>query len=95
MLDQKSVEHIAKLARLELSPAEVETFQRQLSDIVGHIETLKQLNCDGVEPLIFPGALADVLRDDTVGAHVDPAKVFVNAPEREGNLFKVPKVVDR
>ncbi|OHB77381.1 MAG: hypothetical protein A2Z34_11625 [Planctomycetes bacterium RBG_16_59_8] len=94
MLDRATVEHIARLARLELTPEETELYRRQLSEIIAYIDKLKELDCDGVEPLLFPGALSSVFREDLAHRPLDPHDALRNAPSLEGPFFKVPRVIE-
>jgi aspartyl-tRNA(Asn)/glutamyl-tRNA(Gln) amidotransferase subunit C len=94
MIDQAQVRHIAKLARLNLSGAEVELFAGQLGRILEYVKQLENLNVDGVEPLAHPLPATNVLRADEPHACFDTETALLNAPEREGQFFKVPAVLD-
>ncbi|MFC5406889.1 Asp-tRNA(Asn)/Glu-tRNA(Gln) amidotransferase subunit GatC [Cohnella soli] len=90
----KDVEHVANLARLELSDAEKEQFSGQLNAILKYAEKLNGLNTDGVEPTTHVLPLANVMREDTVKASWPIEKVLLNAPEEENGQFKVPAVLE-
>ncbi|MBI3540608.1 MAG: Asp-tRNA(Asn)/Glu-tRNA(Gln) amidotransferase subunit GatC [Deltaproteobacteria bacterium] len=97
-LTKEEVLKIANLARLELSPSEVETFAGQLSAILGHVERLNALDVEGIEPTAHAVMVATPFRDDelkTVGVqNFEPLqKSLKNSPDREGDFFKVPKVL--
>lgn len=93
-IDRKTVEHIALLARLELSEEEKARFEKQLSAILGYVEKLGQVPLLGVEPLVHPMDLANVFREDEPRAPLPKADVLANAPAPEDPFFKVPKVIE-
>lgn len=88
------VEHVARLARLELSAEEKERFTHQLNDILQYVEKLKELDTDGVEPTAHVIPLQNVLREDAVRPSLDREDVLANAPDREEAFFKVPKIIE-
>lgn len=95
MLDREQVQHVAHLARLQLSPEEEEQFTSQLADILAYVEQLKQLDTDSVDPTFH--ALDDVtqvLRPDQVETWADPEMILEGAPDREERFFKVPRILD-
>ena len=88
---------MAALANLELEPAEIELFARQLGDVLTHVEELEQVDTTGVSPTAS-GAQRTVERSDDVRPSLPIADVLANAPERErapggGGFFKVPRVI--
>jgi aspartyl-tRNA(Asn)/glutamyl-tRNA(Gln) amidotransferase subunit C len=87
------VKHVAKLARLALPPERLELFTEQLGNILGYVEQLKEVNVDGVEPLAHAVRLTNVLRDDVAGPTLAVPVVLANAPDKDGDFFKVPKVI--
>ena len=93
-LSREEVLHIALLARLGLSEAEVDMFREQLSDILGHFEELQQVDTSGIPPTAHSVALQNVLRKDAVAPSLPQGEVLANAPEREGDLFKVRPVLE-
>jgi aspartyl-tRNA(Asn)/glutamyl-tRNA(Gln) amidotransferase subunit C len=90
----KEVEHVANLARLELSEAEKEQFAGQLNAILKYAEKLNQLSTEGIEPTSHVLPLANVMREDTVKPSWPIEKVLLNAPEEEDGQFKVPPVLE-
>jgi aspartyl-tRNA(Asn)/glutamyl-tRNA(Gln) amidotransferase subunit C len=88
------VRYVARLARLELSPAEEERFAAQLGEVLGYIEQLKEVDVTGVEPTAHPMPLANVTRPDVVRPSLAPAEALRNAPLSSGGLFSVPKIVE-
>jgi len=90
----EDVEKVAKLARLEVSPAEKEAFAKQLSQILTHVETLKQYDTVGIEPTTTVLGQVNVFREDVVLPSLPVEKALANAPEREGDGFAVPKIIE-
>ena len=93
-IDETQVRHVAKLARLDLTDDEVARFSTQLSDILGYVEKLNELNTDSVEPLAHCLPIHNVLREDTVTKSLDTALALENAPQQVDSFFKVPKILD-
>lgn len=92
-IDVGLVRHVGKLSRIELTDAEVETFGRQLAAILEHFDKLQQLDTEGVEPMAHAVELHNVLADDTPAEGLSPEQALANAPDRDGDFFKVPKVI--
>ncbi len=90
----QDVEQVAKLARLEVSPAEKEAFAKQLSQILTHVETLKQYDTAGIEPTATVFGQVNVFREDIVQLSLPVEKALANAPEREADGFAVPKIIE-
>jgi aspartyl-tRNA(Asn)/glutamyl-tRNA(Gln) amidotransferase subunit C len=90
----QDVEQVAKLARLEVSPAEKEAFAKQLSQILTHVETLKQYDTGGIEPTATVLGQVNVFREDIVQQSLPVEKALANAPEREADGFAVPKIIE-
>jgi len=89
-IDRELVERIAKVARLELTEAEVETFTGQLKVILESFKELDKVDTEGIEPSFHPQELANVLREDEATPwDWDP---FENTGYREGKHFKGPKI---
>ncbi|GAV26260.1 asparaginyl/glutamyl-tRNA amidotransferase subunit C [Carboxydothermus islandicus] len=89
----KDVEHVAMLARLKLSDEEKEMYTKQLNDILKYAEQLQELDTEKVKPTAHVLPLKNVFREDKVHQHLDTEKALANAPEREENFFKVPKII--
>lgn len=93
--DPAEVRRIAHLARLELSDADLTRYASQIDAILHHIEKLKAVNIEGVEPFLQPGELSTVTRADEVRPSLPPEEALKNAPARLGTYFVVPKVLDQ
>ena len=87
------VEHIAKLAKLEFTEAEKEKFTHQLNKILEYMEQLNSLDTSTVEPLSHVIELSNVFRADDVKPGVSTEDALKNAPARDEQFFKVPKVI--
>lgn len=90
----KEVQYVARLARLALTPEETELFAGQLGHILEHMEQLKRLDTSRVPPTSHVLGLTNVLREDAAAPSPCGEALLANAPEREGNFFKVPKVIE-
>ncbi len=93
MLTKEQVEYVAVLARLELSEAEKEKYAAQLSAILEYADALAQLETGNVPPTAHVLPLQNVFREDRVEEHLPPEKALANAPDKEGNSFRVPRII--
>ncbi len=91
--DRIDVTYVADLARLKLSPEETETFQKQLGDVLGYVDLLKEVDVSKVS-LLGEADLQNRLRTDEARASLPVAEALANAPKQENNLFVVPKMVE-
>ena len=92
MITIKDVEHVAKLARLELTEAEKEMFTEQLGDVLAHVEKMNEVDTTGVEPMNHPIDFVNVMREDNKIYENTREELMSNAPDVEGEFFKVPKI---
>ena len=93
-LSQEEVEHIALLSRLKLTDEERERMTTQLNDIIGFFEQLGELDTTDVEPTSHVIPMFNVLREDKVRPALPVEDVLENAPDRAGDTFRVPRVVE-
>ena len=93
MIDKKTIEHIAKLARLTITEAEAAEYSKQMEKILQSFEKIAKVDTQGVEPLVTPTEIESFWREDVVAQEVTSDEILANAPSRAGNLFKVPPVV--
>jgi aspartyl-tRNA(Asn)/glutamyl-tRNA(Gln) amidotransferase subunit C len=93
-LDPATIRRIATLARIHVEDAEVATLQAELNAILGWIEQLNEVNVDGIEPLTGATQMALKMREDVVTDGGYPDKILANAPQRAGDFYAVPKVVE-
>jgi aspartyl-tRNA(Asn)/glutamyl-tRNA(Gln) amidotransferase subunit C len=92
-LTTDDVAHVARLARLELSDEELDTFTGQLASVLDHANDVAALDLGGIEPTAHPFPLVNVLRADVVLPSLDRAEVLAAAPATEGDRFWVPRIV--
>jgi len=93
MITREQVLHIAHLARLKLTEAEIESFTRQLGSILDYVEQLNKVDTGSVEPTSLTLPAQDYLRDDTEKPSLSPEKVLANGPSVKKQHFAVPKVI--
>jgi len=93
-IDKAVVEYVAHLGRLELGPDEIELYTSQLDRILEHMDTLNSLDTTGIEPTSHAVPVTAVLREDTTKDSLTIEDSVMNAPERKGNFFKVPPVIE-
>ena len=93
-VNESQVRHVAKLARLALSDAEIDKMVPELNNILGWVEQLGEVDTDGVEPLTAVIDLKLRLRDDVVTDGDVRDKVLANAPDAQHGFFAVPKVIE-
>jgi len=93
-IDEALVRKVAKLSRLDLTEAEVQEFTGQLSAILQYVEKMNELDTADVEPLAHCLPITNVLREDYVKESLGTEKTLANAPQRDGEFFKVPKILD-
>ena len=90
MIDREQVLHVARLARLRLDEAEVETMTGELSNVLDHIEKISELDLDDVEPTSHVVELENVLRDDAPRPSLPRETALEQAPDSDGVGFRVP-----
>lgn len=88
------IDRLAALARIELSSAEKERFTMQLGDVLAHVEKLKTVDVDGVEPTAHAFPVTNVWREDEPAPGLPVEETLRNAPARRGDQFSVPRVVE-
>jgi aspartyl-tRNA(Asn)/glutamyl-tRNA(Gln) amidotransferase subunit C len=93
-LTREQVQHVAKLARLNLSDEEVATFTGQMADILAYVEKLSELNTDGVVPTSHAVPMENAFREDLVRPSIGVENALANAPDRIEGFFRVPKVIE-
>ncbi len=93
MIDPKTIQHIAKLARLQITDAEAAEFSVQMEKILLNFQKIENIDTKGIEPMVTPTEIEIFWREDQVVQNFKPEDMVANAPDRAGNLFKVPPVV--
>ena len=94
-IDADMVRHIGKLSRIELTDEEVLTFPGQMTDVLQYFDKLQELDTENITPMVHPVELKNILAADIPNpqASLTPDQALRNAPQREGDLFKVTKVL--
>jgi len=93
-ISKKEVEKIAKLARLELSDKEVDTYAQQLSAILGYVDQLQEVDTKNVEITSQVTGLSNIMREDVVESFDNSEELVKMAPENQDNLIKVKAVFE-
>ena len=93
-ISRSDVEHVARLARLALSDAEMERMRKELDGILAYIDKLRAVDTSGVEPTSHAVPLTNVMRDDAERPSLPAEEMLANAPDRHGELFRVPKIIE-
>ncbi len=93
-IDPDQVRRIARLARINLTTDELKEFAGQLSDILNYVDQLNELDTEGVEPTTHPLKISNVFRQDQIGESLSNDQALANAPQRHGDFFAVPKVLE-
>ncbi|UCD30602.1 MAG: Asp-tRNA(Asn)/Glu-tRNA(Gln) amidotransferase subunit GatC [Planctomycetota bacterium] len=94
-MDESIVRHISLLARLNPSDEEIRLFSEQLSSILEYIDLLNEVDTTDVPPTAHALEVHNVFRVDQPGKSLKPDQALANAPQRDGNFFAVPKVLDQ
>lgn len=92
MITIKDVEHVAKLARLELSEEEKVKFSKQLGDILKYVEQMNKVDTTNIEPMSHAIPIVNVMREDKVVTEQTKEELMANAPSKEDGFFRVPKI---
>ncbi len=93
-ITREEVDHVALLARLKFNEAEKERFTSQLNSILEYMEKLGELNTGRVEPTYHAVSQTNVFREDVARACLPQEVTLSNAPDSEGGLFRVPKIIE-
>lgn len=92
-LTSDDVAHVARLARLTITPSELEVFTAQLGKILDHANQMAALDLDGIEPTPHPYPLRNVMREDELVPTLDRDEVLASAPAAQDGMFRVPPVL--
>jgi aspartyl-tRNA(Asn)/glutamyl-tRNA(Gln) amidotransferase subunit C len=94
-VDDKLIDKLAHLSRLEFENEAKEEIKKDLTRILSFVEKLNELNTDNVEPLIYITDDVNVLREDEVKQTITQEEALKNAPKRDSDYFRVPRVVEK
>lgn len=92
MITVKDVEHVAKLARLEITEEEKELYTKQLGDVLKYVDQMNEVDTTGVKPMAQVIDFSNVVREDVPELEISKEALMSNAPEEENGFFKVPKI---
>jgi aspartyl-tRNA(Asn)/glutamyl-tRNA(Gln) amidotransferase subunit C len=93
-ISRADVEHMARLARLELSEADKDRMQGELDGILAYIDKLRALDVDGVPPTTHAVPLTNVMRADEPEPSLPSEEMLANAPDRNGEYVRVPRIIE-
>ncbi len=93
MITKETVQHVAKLARLELAPYEESQLTNELGAILGYVEQLAQVDVSGVAPTAQAIPVSNVVREDQLRPSLTRDEVLQNAPAPEQGMFRVPRII--
>ena len=93
-ITKQDVEKVASLARLHVTESEKDTFAKQLSQVLTHVEQLSRYDTAGIAPTTTVMGQVNVFRDDMVRPSLPVDQALANAPEREGDGFGVPRIIE-
>lgn len=88
------VEHIALLARLSLTEEERERFGSQLSSILSYVGKLNEIDTSGIEPASHVLEMKNIMREDELRPSLPVEDALMNAPDRSGTFYRVPKIIE-
>lgn len=94
-LDQAQIEKLAHLARLQFSEEELPQIQGDLEKILSFVEKISELDLAEVEPLVYPSGERNVMRPDLAQSSTTKDEALKNAPDKDSDYFRVPKVLTR
>jgi len=92
MITIKDVEHVAKLARLDLTEEEKELYTKQLGDVLKYVDQMNEIDTSNVKPMAQVIDFVNVMREDEVIHDISKEELMKNAPEEENGFFRVPKI---
>jgi aspartyl-tRNA(Asn)/glutamyl-tRNA(Gln) amidotransferase subunit C len=93
-ISRQDVQHVARLARLELTEAELERMRVEMDAILAYMDKLRSLDTTGVEPTSHAVPLRNVTREDEPTPSAPREAMLANAPDRAGDFFRVPRIVE-
>ncbi len=93
-IDIKQIEQVASLSRIKLTDKEKDIFREQLTDILGYIEKLNELDTDDVQPMAYATSIKNVFREDRQESSFPRQEILELSPSSANGFFKVPKVLE-
>ena len=92
-ISSSDVRKVAQLARLELSDDQIETYTSQLEEILSYVDKLQEIDTENVPPTTRAVEVVNAMRDDSVDVNSSREDILSQAPHREGDFFRVPKIL--
>ncbi len=93
-IDKDTLNKIAHLSRLDINESDTDKILKDMNNIVAFVEKLNEVNTDGVEPLTTMSHEVNALREDEVKPHLSHERALKNAPKKDEDYFRVPKVLE-
>ncbi len=94
-IDDELIDHLSFLAKLKFEGPEKEAIKADMTKITGFMQKLSEVDTDNVEPLIFMTEEFDRLRDDITQISISQEEALKNAPKKDSDYFRIPKVLDK
>jgi len=94
-ITEETIDHIAHLSRLRFEGAAKDAIRQDLNNIIGFMGKLSEIDTENVEPLVFMSDEVNVLRDDIPEVTLTHAEALKNAPKKDSDYFRIPKVLDK
>jgi aspartyl-tRNA(Asn)/glutamyl-tRNA(Gln) amidotransferase subunit C len=94
-IDRKDIEKLAHLSRLELTEEELVNMESDMNKMLHFVEKINELDLDGVEPLAYVSDEVNILREDEVKQDITHDEALKNAPDKDTDYFRVPKVIKK
>jgi aspartyl-tRNA(Asn)/glutamyl-tRNA(Gln) amidotransferase subunit C len=94
-IDNELIDHLSYLAKLKFEGEDKEAIKADMIKIIGFMQTLGEVNTENVEPLIFMTEEFDRLRDDLTQISISQEEALKNAPKKDSDYFRIPKVLDK
>lgn len=94
-INEKVVKEVAHLARLEFDEEKLEKIKSDMNRMIGFVNKLNELNTDQIDPLIYMSEEINVLREDLVVQEITQKEALKNAPKKDSDYFKAPKVIEK
>tara|TARA_B100001758_G_scaffold105218_1_gene90134 strand:- start:54520 stop:54822 length:303 start_codon:yes stop_codon:yes gene_type:complete len=95
IVNDKLIDNLSRLAKLKFNKESSEKMKEDLETILGFIEKLAEVNTDNVEPLVYMSSEVNSLREDEISNEVSQKNALKNAPQKDSDYFKVPKVLKK
>ncbi|MFN5184018.1 MAG: Asp-tRNA(Asn)/Glu-tRNA(Gln) amidotransferase subunit GatC [Bacteroidota bacterium] len=94
-ITDKIVKDVAHLARLEFEEEKLERIKNDMNRMISFVNKLNELDTENIEPLIYISEEINVLREDVVKHKITQKQALMNAPKKDSDYFKAPKVIDK